>query len=50
MIVRCTQQQELNFRVAERMTEVTAGLEMLMVCFKAARIVDASRVLTRKIR
>jgi len=49
MIGRCTQQRELNFRVAERMTEVTAGLEMLMICLGAALIVDASRILTRKV-
>ena len=50
MIIRRGEHREFDFWMAEGMTEVTAGLEMRMVCFKAARIVDASRVLTRKVR
>lgn len=49
MSARCSEQRELNFWVAERMTDVTTGLKMLMVCVEAIQIVDASRVLTREI-
>ena len=50
MIIRSGEQREFDLWMAKEMTEVTVGLKMLMVGTKAVRIVDASRVLTRKVR
>ena len=49
-IDRNGEQRELYLRVIERMTEMRAGLKVLMRCFRTGRIVDSLRVLALEVR
>ena len=49
-IDRNGEQRELYLRVIERMTEMRAGLKVLMRCFRTGRIMESLRILALEVR